>query len=732
MLKSYVALYKNLPAIFVNDSPILPAMAIGADNFAVANGFPGAGIRIYQTFYRNELSDDYLHMGWDGEDGFDYSRDEKLFAGMLKYIPDDGFILPVVGYLNRPPRKWLENNAKEMTFLNTGRFGFGPSPASEKFNRKSEEVISRYIDHFEKSVFRDRIIGYHIINGRSFEWLSWDWFRPNIIGFDDYSRPMLNEFHRWLREKYSDDVKMLQEAWKDESVNFNSASIPDVALRLGKNGRVLPGPDDGMQVSDYHTCYAETWANQTIRFCRAAKDAVNGSKIIAVFNGYNMVNCHDTYVQCIGQLAFQKLLKSSCVDVIMAPYSYENRSIGGCHFPQVCESSVILHGKVFMDQIDTRTAIVRPKQPQWGQPDTVEESIEMMKRDMGFAVTHGTAYQYFDMQNATNAWGFLKDAPHWWSHPDMKSMQMKLAIIAKKAFRKDSRSTAEIALFVDNNSYLLQYLNRGFGSLLINAQIQYEMDKISAPVDRYLLGDLPAVRNYKLYIFLNAFDIPDNILDSIKERIFHKGATAIYFYAPSCYRNRNLDIEGTGERIGISLAMDERKDYIHIDITRNPHPFTKGLDKKDYGSDIDPEFYRRTTAYFPENKGLFKFSPIFYSRDSDAGILGKIRANGQPGLCVKKWNNGVVVFSAAPLMPAGIIRNIASHVGVHLYTDNKDLVYANNNFVFVTSRTDGDKIIRLPAACNVSDGLTEQVIGNNVSEFRVGMKKYETRIFELR
>ena len=730
MLTSHVSMHNNLPAIFVNNSPILPAMAIGADDFAPANGFPDAGIRIYQTFYRNEFSDGYLHMGWDGEDNFDYSRDEELFAAMLKHNPE-GLILPVVGYLNTVPRKWVESNIGEMTFLNTRRFGLGPSPASEKFTGKSQEVIRRYIDHFEKSGFRDNIIGYHVVNGRSFEWLAWDWLRPDMIGFDDYSRPMLNEFRRWLKLKYSGDVEMLREAWKDSTADFESAVIPEVSQRFGKNGHVLPGPDEGLRVSDYHTCYAEAWANQAIRFCGAAKDAVSQSKIIAVFNGYNMINCHDTYVQCVGQLAFMKLVKCPHIDVIMAPYSYENRSIEGCHFPQVCESSVMLHGKVFMDQIDTRTAIVRPRQPQWGQPDTVEESIEMMKRDMGAIVTHGTAYQYFDMHKACNDLNYPEGAPHWWSHPQMKSMQMNLSGIARKAFQTDSSSTAEIALFIDNGSCLLQNLNRGFGSLFINTQIQYELDKISAPVDRYVLEDFPAVRDYKFYIFLNAFDIPESSLASIRERVFHRGATALYFYAPSCYRNRKLDVDGALECIGISLGMEDKKDYIHIDINGNGHPFTKGLDGKNYGSDIAPDIYRRTTAYFPQNKELFRFSPVFYSIDTDAEILGRLRTNGQAGLCVKKWNNGVVVFSAAPLMPAGLIRNIAHDAGVHLYTEDNDLVYANNNFVFVVSRTDGNKVIHLPSPRNVNDGITGKLMGKNVEDLRIRMSKNETCIFEL-
>lgn len=727
MLTSKVALHNNSPAIFVNGAPILPGMAIGADNFAVADGFAEAGLPIYQSFYR----DCDPMMGWDGEFQFDYSEDEKLFAEMLDYNPD-ALLLPIVGYLNKPPRKWMENHIKEMTILNTSRYGLGPSPASEIFTRESEEAIGRYIRHFEQSVFRDNIIGYHVINGRSFEWLAWDWFRPDIIGFDDYSQPMIDEFRRWLRQKYANDVAVLRDAWKDSSVSFEAAPIPTVEQRMGNPGSVLPGADDGLQGCDYHTCYAETWVKQTKRFCHAAKEAVGHAKIIAVFNGYNKIHCHDTYLQCVGHLAFEQLLESPCVDVIMGPYSYENRGIDGCHFPQVCESSFALHGKVFMEQIDTRTAIVTPRQPQWGQPDTVAESVEIMKRDMGTIITHGLAVQYFDMKNAVSAWGGMKPGPHWYDHPELKTMQIALTGLVGKAMHEDNRSTAEIAVFIDNRSYLLQRLNRGFGSLYITAQLQYEFDKISAPFDCYLLEDLPHIRDYKFYVFLNAFDLSEEVVAAIRGRVYEKGATALYFYAPACYHQGKLDLAGGEERIGIALGMEDSRDFIHTEITNTDHCLTKTSGANlAYGSEIDPEYYQQTTAYFPTNKELFRYSPIFFGADPAAKTLGILRVNQQSGLCVKEWNNGTVVYSAAPMMPAKLIRNIAAHAKVHLYTDQDDLVYANHNYLFITSRTDGGKQIHLPRVCDVADALTEKHIGKKVCEVSVKMKKNETRIFKL-
>jgi beta-galactosidase len=723
MLTSKVALHNNSPALFVNDETVVPVFCEGEGDFVFP--FKQADIHIYKTA---------SSMGWGGANNTSYDADEKAIEEILNRDPE-ALIMPYVGYLNAVSQPWVDNNPDEMTRMNNGDLGEGPSAASELFAKASENLVTQYIQHFENSPYKDNIIGYHVINGKSHEWLSWNWFARRPEGaaptFDDYSKPMLSEFRKWLKEKYLHNIDALRDAWKDTQVTFDNAYIPTVEQRFGDYGSIFPYKTESLSVSDFYTCFAQTWAKLADRFCGAAKNAVSFSKVIGIFHGYHFLNCHTTYIQHVGHLAFSRLLQSQHIDMVFAPYAYENRGIDGCHFPQVCESSVTLHNKMCINQIDTRTAIVSPKQPQWGQSDTIEDSLNIMKRDIGVSVTHGCSYYWFDMLNHVPGPPYSSDGPHWYDHPELKSMLGKLTKVSRDALSHDCRSGAEIALFVDEESYLAQLPHRGFNSLYVTAQKQYELDKISAPFDSYMLSDLPEIQSYKLYIFLNAFAYSEEVLQNIKQQVYEKGATAIFFYAPMCYQNASLNPEKCLERIGIKLGVDrnDHRDYIHVDITEQNHPYTKGC--TDYGSEIDPDDYLATTAYFPTDQNEFIFSPIFYCDDEKAQALGTIRSNKQVGLASKKWGNGTVVYSAAPMMPARMIRNIAAHAKVHLYTDQDDLVYANKNYLFITSRTDGAKQIHLPRICDVADALTEQPIGNNVKEVSVEMKKNETRVFTL-
>jgi hypothetical protein len=715
MLTSKIDLRNGVPTLFVNDEVVVNVMCEGDGEFV--SSFKPAGINIYK--FSGPKTRGQASMGWDGADNFDYSQDEQIMAGILNQDPD-GYLMPYIGHIDAVPELWQKNHPEAMSILSNGQPGLGPSAASEPFACISETLIKRYIEHFENSIFKDRIMGYHVANGRSYEWLSWNWLQKEEKIFDDYSEPMLIKFRQWLEKKYLCNVDALRDAWKDGKVTFETANIPTLVRRLKSN--------ENFQVPDYHACYAQSWADLAMRFCHTAKDAVNRSKVIGIFHGYLFLNCHNTYIQQIGHLAFSKLLKSPDIDIYFAPYCYENRGVRGCHFPQVCESSLVLHNKMFIDQIDTRTSIVDPKQPQWGQSDSIEESLDIMKRDIGASITHGSSYYWFDMESHV----YESNGTHWYDHPELKSMLKKLTDLSNDALLQDTRSNAEIALFVDEESYLREKPDRAFHSLYITAQRQYELDKIATPFDSYLLSDLPNIRDYKFYIFLNAFVPSDKVLSSLKRRIYKTGATSLWFYSPMCYDEMSPAPEKTAEKIGIKLAMDRKKDFIHIDIVDHEHPYTAGLEHGfNYGSDIDPASYIKTTAFFPNSREEFKFSPIFYSSDPQAQTLGVIRANKQPGLVTTKWGAGNVVYSAAPLMPAKLIRNIASESGVHIYSEDDDLVYANNIFLFITSRTSGMKKLKLPSTCNITDALSGEKISMNCQEFSISMNKNETRIFNV-
>jgi len=311
-LSSKIDMHNGVPALFVNRQPVVSVMCEGDGEFE--HSFKSADIHIYKRGSQQPRR--FMSMGWDGADNFDYSKDEEMMARTFEKDPD-GYLMPYVGHIEKVPDLWQENNPDEITLLSNGELGDGPSSASEKFAIISDDLITRYIEHFENSIYGERIIGYHVVNGRSYEWLSWNWLNKRTAGhelaFDDYSEPMLKEFRRWLREKYSDDVDALRDSWRNAQVTFEKVCVPTLDQRFGDYGNILSHESEGLQVFDYYSCYADSWAKLAMRFC-----------------------------------------------------------------------------------------------------DTVADSLEVMKRDIGVSLTHGCSYYWFDMLNHV----YEGNGAHWYDHPE--------------------------------------------------------------------------------------------------------------------------------------------------------------------------------------------------------------------------------------------------------------------------------------------------------------------------
>ena len=130
--------------------------------------------------------------------------------------------------------------------------------------------------------------------------------------------------------------------------------------------------------------------------------------------------------------------------------------------------------------------------------------------------------------------------------------------------------------------------------------------------------------------------------------------------------------------------------------------------------------------------------PIFYTLDPSVRVLGKLLVHQHwvtgeewPGFCVKETSDWRSVFIAIPKIPVTILRNIARYAGVHIYSDDNDIIYANQYFLSIHSRKPGTKIIRLPKTTNVYDIVSETYVARDINEFTVKIGQNETRLFLL-
>jgi hypothetical protein len=78
-------------------------------------------------------------------------------------------------------------------------------------------------------------------------------------------------------------------------------------------------------------------------------------------------------------------------------------------------------------------------------------------------------------------------------------------------------------------------------------------------------------------------------------------------------------------------------------------------------------------------------------RRPSAGRPPALRA----GLVRKRVNGSTAVFSAAPAMPAGLVRQLAADAGVHIYAGDGEVVYVNRSLLALAAEPFARPHVRL-------------------------------------
>jgi hypothetical protein len=122
-------------------------------------------------------------------------------------------------------------------------------------------------------------------------------------------------------------------------------------------------------------------------------------------------------------------------------------------------------------------------------------------------------------------------------------------------------------------------------------------------------------------------------------------------------------------------------------------------------------------------------SPVFYP-DGEVEVLAKYE-DGMPAVWGKKRKQFNSIHIGTLIAPTELLRNIARKAGVHIYSDKNDVVEADEEFLSITARDEGEREVKLKKA-TVEDALTGEVLGKSIDRFKIYMRKGETRLFLLK
>ncbi len=690
--------WHGAPTLFINDRPT-PAMAYAAygPSPEVFRSFGEAGVRLFSimgtpTSHGYGLAVDV----WLGPDQFDYSQLDERFRMVLEACPD-AYVFPRL-YVSAPGW-WLEQHPEAtvlydpgdghpVPFVQAGRKV--PSWSSPNWRQAVSTSLERLIRYVEQQPYADRVLGYHIASGTTEEWMMWG---ANDNAWTDYSPDNTAAFRRWLTARYRTD-DALRAAWAQPGVTLSTAVVPPRQSRQTSAAGVLRDPRTDAPSVDYIRFIADNTAQTIDLFCGVAKRATRGERLVGVFYGY-LLQLFGQRQQNAAHLGFDAVVRSPNVDFVCSPTSYAFRLLGtGTSHFMAPLGSVLANGKLWFDENDIRTSLSPGKEGEWGRPANVAGDLLQQDRELANVLVHGAGQWWFDVGSNR------------YDHPDLMRHLAHLGQVAAKSLEADRSPADQVALVVDGRG--LACINVGDPLLerFMLGQLP-PLARIGAPVGHYELHDVDKLSRHRLILFANLHD-PSAAQRAAIDQLKGDGRVLVFTHAPAPYRDGAWAPDQMAAVCGLQLRLEDREQA----------PYARFAD--------DPLVAGIGEGYGDQRKSR----PTIVGADPAATVLARL-PDGQPGLLLRHYADWTAVWSAAPVLPTGLLVRLCELAKVHRYVTGPDVVWASRELLAVSVEQAGRRTVRLPRPARVTDLYGGKLVAGKATEFEVELPAAGTGLWRV-
>ncbi|NCO33854.1 MAG: hypothetical protein GW893_08295 [Armatimonadetes bacterium] len=659
-----------------------------------------------------------VNIGWNGPNDWDSERPKYLrngepaldqFRAITQADPEARMM---VNFLIHAPEAWKERFPDEFELDDEGN-SYEVSIGSDSYLDELLENLPRFIRFVEESPFAPNVLTYFFSYGH--EGFTWSTLRNAVT---DFSPAMHRCFRNWLREKYR-DVADLRQAWRDTEATFENAGVPTRQEQLASDLGWFRDPTGSQKVFDYIQCRVDRFVNTHYRIAHAIKDACNYRVPVYCFGAYLQVTgwpgCY--WFDDVGmrdkefsphalsvQTGWGRIIDCPDIDGWESPYDYYYRQMGGVALNQSIEESMRLRGKTFQVNEDTRTFLAHQAGDVYGTVATREETTAVHRRNFGAIASHWSGCNWMEQIN------------NWLQDDGVLDELGRYDRLLQRSIDWPETPVDAIGVFIDEQSIRYEKPLIALDWDLIYKQRVFGLSHCGVPFRCHLLDDL-ALENmpeYKCNLLLNCFYMDSEREAMVAEKLKRDGKTLVWMVAPGfCHAAEGLSLSSMQRLVGMKFAKCDLDWDQWITISNFAHSITHGLSHDlMYGSNA-------------------RIGPVFYVDDPDVTVLGRrllFQGRHEPALTLKEMNSHSSIYSAAPLLPSDLLRNIARYAGCHVYTDENDVVMVGRGLITYHTSAPGERILRLPTPAAVHDLFTGDLLSEGSAEIAVDFKQPGTRV----
>ena len=655
--------YKGKPTVFINGKPYFPLAYLSQfpEQFRYKNmrdsgiRFIGCYISLGDRFpglYKNQKVRLDKYNIWYAPGKVDYEIFDRSINEILEIAPD-AYLLPRISC--NSPSWWDSYNPAETCRTYKEGLPQCQSFSSIVWRKDTAEVLRKIVRHISRSWYADRFIGMHICVGETNESVHLGW-----LGDTDYSIVAQNGFIEWLLHRYNNDHDLVQ---KHFNKPIDQISIPTPVEREKTEFGDFFDPEKSRLNIDYRFFRCEEIVASLHFLCKAVKEESNGNLLTGTFYGH-------TFTQWLDHMAFSQALDSPYIDFFTS-------TTWGTEIDSIKKAN-----KLFYNEGDEKTCLgkwiseTRPDVdpyhaydlPVWKRPGTLEQTLEHLKSEFTHAVCTGTAIYWYDL------WG------GWYDHGRILNLFSEMQTVANESVHLPGSSVSQVGLIVDEKSFLyVSTLRRQWVNDIswIGSQ-KAHIDKFGAPYDIYLLDDLKDldISKYKMIIFLNTFVLKQEERQTIFRKCMRDNRVLLWLYAPGLISDK-ISIDNVSSLVNMEIGYEENRPESEIDVN------IKGNEMSYKGSKVSP----------------------FIHVKSGADKINGYTKDGYAVLAEKKEKNCTNVIACIPPVPWQLIQYYSIKGGVHIYSEDGDVVYANESYLSIKAAKPGKKLIHLPGKTDLMELL---------------------------